>query len=402
MKSTVCWILLYVFCVLRSSPSCGAEKGGVADTCFSRQVSLEFRGGHLFQTNDFLAGHNREGKVMNRYSALHLRYAFRFAPGSGYDRLYGGAYQGLGLAGYAFGNRQELGNPFVAYFFQGARIARVYSSLSLNYEWNFGLSWGWRPYDAERNPYNIMMGSRVNAYIGMNFFFDWVVASRWQVRAGLDLVHFSNGNTRLPNAGLNIVGVKLGVAYSFADLEKKRRGPEDRSCFLPFKRHVSYDVVLFGSWRRKIYEEYGEWHLSPKAYGVLGAGVGVMYNPGRRLSLGGAFDVVYDASANEFYAHDPSASDGFVKPPLTAKIALGLSARTEYVMPYFTVGIGLGANILHRGGELKAFYQMLYLKIALTRVVFLHVGYRLQEFSTPNYLMLGFGFRFNNKRAGIR
>ena len=38
---------------------------------------------------------------------------------------------------------------------------------------------------------------------------------------------------------------------------------------------------------------------------------------------------------------------------------------------------------------------MLALKVAMSREVFLHVGYNLQEFRTPNYLMLGVGFRFN-------
>lgn len=33
----------------------------------------------------------------------------------------------------------------------------------------------------------------------------------------------------------------------------------------------------------------------------------------------------------------------------------------------------------------------------LTRSSYLHVGYNLKNFSDPNYLMLGIGFRFNNK-----
>ena len=47
--------------------------------------------------------------------------------------------------------------------------------------------------------------------------------------------------------------------------------------------------------------------------------------------------------------------------------------------------------------DLNMFYQLLTLKIALSRAVFLHVGYRLQDFNEPNFLMLGIGFRFNGK-----
>lgn len=43
-------------------------------------------------------------------------------------------------------------------------------------------------------------------------------------------------------------------------------------------------------------------------------------------------------------------------------------------MPYFTVGFGLGFNVLHKGGDLKSFYQMLTLKVGVTRNTFVHVA----------------------------
>ena len=106
-------------------------------------------------------------------------------------------------------------------------------------------------------------------------------------------------------------------------------------------------------------------------------------------------DGVYDGSAN-VYSPD-GYGDEFLKPSAGKQLALGVSGRAEYVMPYFTVGIGLGTNVIHAGGDLKSFYQILALKIEVTRNSFLHIGYNLQDFHDPNYLMLGFGFRFNNK-----
>ena len=44
------------------------------------------------------------------------------------------------------------------YVFQGARIARFNPRLSLNYEWNFGISAGWKPYDNDYNSYNGAVG----------------------------------------------------------------------------------------------------------------------------------------------------------------------------------------------------------------------------------------------------
>ena len=34
-----------------------------------------------------------------------------------------------------------------------------------------------------------------------------------------------------------------------------------------------------------------------------------------------------------------------------------LSGRAEYVMPYFTVGPGIGTNVLHKGGDRNDYYR---------------------------------------------
>ena len=73
----------------------------------------------------------------------------------------------------------------------------------------------------------------------------------------------------------------------------------------------------------------------------------------------------------------------FHTPSFDKQIALGISGRAEFVMPYFTVGFGLGFNVLHKGGDLKSFYQMLTLKVGVTRNTFVHVGYCLKDFQTP-------------------
>ncbi len=108
-----------------------------------------------------------------------------------------------------------------------------------------------------------------------------------------------------------------------------------------FPRHISYDVVLFGSWRRKgVYVGEGQ-IAAPGAFAVAGFNINPMYNFGYNFRAGVSLDGVYDESAN-IYADEYSSSDRFYRPPLSYQMALGLSARAEYVMPYFTVGIGLG------------------------------------------------------------
>ena len=383
------------------------EPSGAAFSPFSSRVihrfGIEVRPGFILPTNSFLRGENKAWKPLKTSLSGHLKYSFQSSPDTYSSRIYRDAYQGIGLAYYTFGNRTELGDPVAFYVFQGARIAELAPRLSLHYEWNFGASFGWKPYDYIENPFNKSIGSKINAYIDMNFYLRWMLTRQFDLTAGVDLTHFSNGNTRIPNAGLNTVGMKVGVVYKLDEGGPSRPRPFYQPAIPEFPRHISYDLVAFGSWRRKGVVFNDKEVASPDAYPVVGISFAPMYNLGYKFRAGVSLDGVYDGSAN-VYTEDyiVGTDQPFYKPALKKQFALGLSGRAEYVMPYFTVGIGLGANVLHAGGDLKAFYQLLALKVHLTRNSFLHIGYNLQNFHTPNYLMLGLGVRFHSRYPSIR
>lgn len=386
----ICSALLFPFISL-----CAQE----ADQPFIHRLGIEARPQYVFPTNPFLQGENERWKPIRSSFAAHLKYSFKYRPNTCADRIYGGAYQGFGLAFTTFGDKKQLGDPMTFYVFQGARIARFHPRLSLNYEWNFGISAGWQPYDNDYNSYNGAVGSRVNAYLNAGIYLNWSLSRYFDFIIGGDFTHFSNGNTKFPNAGINTTGAKIGLVYNFnreeADLTKSLVHP-----YVPrFPRHISYDLVLFGSWRRKgVY--VGEKQIaSPGSYPVAGFNFAPMYNLNYKFRFGISLDGVYDGSANvytedalvEYDAGSGSSRRKFLVPGIQHQLALGLSGRAEYVMPFFTIG-----------GDLRGLYQVFALKINVTRSSFLHIGYNLQNFQTPNYLMLGLGFRFNNKYPKVR
>lgn len=366
---------------------------------------IEVRPGYVIPTNPFLKGDNEQLEPIRHSLSTHVKYSFQFHPDSPVGKIYRGAYQGIGFACYSFGDTKEIGDPKAIYLFQGATLADVTPHLSINYEWNFGLSSGWHPHNYETNPYNGMVGSKVNAYMNVNFYFKQILSHQFDLIYGVTLSHFSNGNTKYPNAGLNAADLKAGITYNIhrhaPSLSQGFRG--HASLTRDFPRHVSYDVVLFGSWRRKGLIFNDEPMASPDHYTVWGFNINPMYNLGYQLRVGASLDGVYDSSAN-IYTEDYITAMGesdpgytFYQPAVRKQMALGISARGEYVMPYFDVGVGIGANIVHGGGDLKGCYQILSLKIKATRHSFIHIGYNLQNFDTPNYLMLGLGLRLNNQ-----
>lgn len=138
-------------------------------------ISADFCPGGILHTNDFLVGDNPEERTMNHATTYKLKYAFMEDPNSPIAQIYKGAYQGIGLAYHEF--NPQLSNPVSVYLFQGARIFGG-KRVSLNYEWNLGLTFGWNPYDSNTNPSNHVIGSKVTAYINADFYAN-IILTRW-------------------------------------------------------------------------------------------------------------------------------------------------------------------------------------------------------------------------------
>lgn len=375
---------------------------------FIHRIQVEGRPAYVIPTNPFLKGDNERWKSIETSFSGHLKYSFQFRPNTCADRIYGGAYQGFGVSLNTFGDRKQLGDPMAFYLFQGARIARFTPRLSLNYEWNFGISAGWQPYDNNYNSYNGAVGSRMNAYINAGIYLNWTLSRHIDLVLGGDFTHFSNGNTKFPNAGINMTGAKIGLTYNFNREDIDLTRSFSQPAIPRFPRHISYDLVLFGSWRRKGVFLGEKQIASPGTYPVAGFNFAPMYNVGYKFRVGASLDGVFDGSANVYtedyiseYGGGGSGQYQFYKPGIQHQLALGLSGRAEYVMPYFTISMGMGTNVIGRG-DMRGFYQILALKIGVTKSSFLHIGYNLQNFKTPNYLMLGLGFRFHNKYPKVR
>lgn len=381
------------------------DRVAAADSVSARpdhRVALEARPGYVFHTHDFFKRDNAAGKPVNAVFSAHLKYSFRFSPESGPGRLYPHTWQGAGLSYAEFFRPREIGRPVMLYVFQNSRIASLSPVLSLNYEWDFGASFGWKKYDLQTNPMNMVVGSSVNAYMSVGFSLEWAVSGKLHAVAGVHLTHFSNGNTAYPNAGVNLAEGRIGLSYSFKD--------EDRECRAgagadapEFIRHVSYDLVLYGALRKKgFYLPDGTPYVVQGSFAVGGLNFNPMFNFNKYFKAGVSLDVQYDESANiqSHIANDIIYGTDlkFYRPPLIEQLSAGLSVRAEIVMPVFSINIGIGRNIVCRGKDTDAFYQILALKAHFTRSAWLHVGYQLSRFKDPNNLMIGIGYTFNNRR----
>ncbi|MCL1615569.1 acyloxyacyl hydrolase [Bacteroides sp. ET71] len=408
IKLKLCCLWLAAFLCLAVLPCAGAT---APNDSTSRKpthyLGLDFRPAYTFPTHSFLDGQNAAQKPIRTNLSGHLKYGFRFSPDSYFGKVYPHAIQGIGVSYNTFFNSSELGNPLAVYVFQTSQIAAFSPRLSLDYEWNFGVSWGWKKYDATDNPMNSIVGSRINAYINLGLLLCWQLDSRTSLRAGIGVTHFSNGNTNYPNGGVNTLEGSIGIIRRFGSGQRREEAAPS-SVSIPravsFKPYFSYDLIFYGATRRKgIFPEDSSPVLVPGSFAIAGFNFTPMYNFSPCFRAGLSLDAQYDESAN-IGAHiantqeTPDAANiRFHRPPFIEQFAVGLSARAEIVMPIFSINFGIGRNLLCRGVDTNSFYQILALKTDLTRRLFLHVGYQLYKFKDPNNLMLGLGFRFGGR-----
>lgn len=366
-------------------------------------IGIDIKPGYLFPSHDFFKGSNNGGEKINSTLSGHLKYGFKFAPDSYLGNIYPYAIQGIGIGYHTFFNSSEMGNPLSVYFFQTSRIASITQKLSFDYEWNFGASFGWKKYDEEKNPQNKVVGSNANAYIYLGFLLNWQLSPNTNLRGGVGVTHYSNGNTSYPNAGVNTIGASIGVVRFFGNNEKSAY-PSFQSRKHLFNPYINYDLVLYGATRKKaIFPENSNPMLVPGSFGIVGLNFNPLYNFSNYFRAGVSLDLQYDESANivkhianDYIPGDPEEIK-FYRPSFREQFSAGLSLRAEIVMPIFSINLGIGKNFLCKGEDTNSFYQTFVLKTNITNNLFLHAGYQLYRFKDPNNMMLGLGYRFNAK-----
>lgn len=380
-------LCLTLLAALLSLGTVRAESPEVCDS-LSHRLSVELRPAYNIPSHYIM----REGDVYCALSA-HARYAFSFAPESHMGELYPTAYQGIGIAAYTFLNHEVMGTPMALYLLQGARIADLGTSLSVGYEWNLGISWGWHANDA--------MNSRCNVMINVALPLSWRISPHWELQLTPDYTHFSNGDTAFSNSGANTFGIRLGATYLFDTRRvtasaRRYISPSEELRGESFGRHMTYDLVLYGSWRGDRFMDNDTFLVVHEALPIVGMHLQPTYHLNDHFGLGASLDFQVDSSLNLYDGIKDEADNtiGFSRPPLSKQTELGLTLRGEIRAPIFTIGVGLGLNLIRSGYDHSPYYTSFSLKAFFTKRTFLYIGYRFNSTQYTHNLMYGVGVRF--------
>lgn len=330
---------------------------------------------------------------------VNLRYSFSFTNPK-IRNYYPGGYQGIGVGVLNIGglesgsvdkSRRYIGYPVATYLFQGGPVWKMHRNLGLDYEWNFGASFGWKPFSAYNQNFNLTVGSKVNAYLNLNLLLKWQINENVALVGGVAVSHFSNGNTSWPNPGVNSFGLRAGMQWTFNPQKVSYTAIQPDTIK---KRKVVYDISLWFAARKRVYRG-GEEPILLRGHYAVG---GISFSPMARLNpwwrVGGSLDIQWDESSSlkDYYVSGSTTDDIlFRRPNFFRQTSIGLSAHGELQMPVFAVNVGVGYNVI-APWENRYSYQNITLKTYLTDWLYLNVGYQLRNFHQQSNLMLGLGF----------
>ena len=350
----------------------GAQTSGSRDFTFGVNV----RPSYVMPTHGFYNGWNDSNKAIRAGGTFDIQY--------GVGSTEQPTLQGLGLAVHSFFAHELVGTPATFYIFQNVPLVNISDRLTFGYEWNLGLSTGWKVN-------NVAVSSSNNIFINVAALFAWKADKHWDIVFGPEYTHFSNGDTSFPNGGANTVNFRLGVRRHHSPSETLSSVHIFRSEVSEklFWERVSYDISVLGGWRADRSLIGGRLHIFNEKFLLTGLQFNPQYSFNSHLSAGPSLDLLYDRSADLIVDEDGCHTN----PGFFSQSALGLSLRGEIKMPIFAVNVGAGYNFTFGGTDLKGFYSTFALKAFICDHLFATVAYRLSSVNYAHNLMFGFGVR---------
>lgn len=238
-----------------------------------------------------------------------------------------------------------------------------------------GLGWVQKPYDKITNHKATLIGTHLNAYINFLWEAEALLFSNTHAAAGFSFSHLSNGSSTLPNLGLNIPAVFIGLRHQLgaAVLEKKAQ---------PDTVLKKSTIVLFTTAGIKQFP----W-IEGKRYLVNTVQAEWSRPPGRTARWGGGVVLFYDRSMEV----DPQGIPD--RKRRGNKLQAGVFAGYEHVFGRLSIPVQLGAYVYNADIYSRLYQQLgfryridaawsaqLAMKTHSGKADFIHagIGYRLK------------------------
>lgn len=292
------------------------------------------------------------------------------------------ARTGLLFQLYDFRNQAILGQSVSLSLIYEPLLA-IYGRGTLSLVCSGGLAFVNRHFDRQTNPQNTAIGSNLNAITGIGLLTRYNLSPQWRLTGGLEFKHISNGGIKVPNQGLNVPALTIGLARYITAPQAKtlpRCPPITASELTPTNRWMAR-VVFVGSVR--VLEATAK--DSTQAYPIYGINVLGGYRIWRNSFLSGGVEALADQSFKEQLRR--WGADPATYPQLT------LLAGYEFWSGSFGITAHNGWNIVRPAGYHPATYQKYSILCKLKSGLTGGIALKAYGENTKNIqLLLGYSF----------
>ncbi|GHT35620.1 hypothetical protein FACS189434_13680 [Bacteroidia bacterium] len=366
--------------------------------CFAENKGLFFTAradyGHVFQTNDFVRGVNKKNQKVNEFGAFSLGFGKQSTGKRDWEQLHNFPSYGLALYALLPENGDELGRPLALYGFLNGAFRR-WEKSSFIYKIEGGFAYGWNPYDFDKNPFNIVIGSKGTVYIGLRAAYNYWLTKHLELSAGAGFTHFSNGSYKKPNKGLNLVSPHIALNYYLQPKPEFIR----KSYIPPYpKNHEIF--VTAGTGIKACNHEI--WYLrgTPYEYDnfqykVFTTSLAYMRQYSYKSKTGGGVSVIYDEWGG-------SRVDTSGEKPFTIlgkqrdRFAVNLFAAHEFCIHRVSILAQVGYYVWQGMPEEKklSLNEKVGIKYHFKSNLFAGVSLLAHNFSVADYIEWNVGYRF--------
>lgn len=274
-------------------------------------------------------------------------------------------------------NNQILGTADAIVLYRTFLLPRLTNVL--NFRFGIGIGYLSNPFHRLNNYKNIAIGSRMNIAINVMYEFRWTISQRLTLSNGIGIMHFSNGNWKEPNLGINMTTFNIGALWR---LEKrdiilvKKEIPE-----LDNKNEFNI-ITSFGI--KEITPVYGEKYPVYVVSGNFARSFSLWQN---KRKFGAGVDFFYNTAQIEYLKRDSiflKHNYEIIKP--------GINASYELVFDKLSFVFQLGIYLYGKEKKDGQVYHMFALKYSLNKHFFINLGLKT-HYAKADFMQCGVGYQ---------
>ena len=274
-----------------------------------------------------------------------------------------------------FKNPDVFGKAFSAYSFIDYPFLRK-NHFEISGNFAAGLAFLTKPLSPISNDKNYVIGSHFNAYLHVYLFNRIHISNKFQFQTGFGITHFSNGATKRPNLGINLVTVSAAVVFS-----PQKTDPEI------FKKKNTTTFVRSNNFTF-----------------FLATGFRYFYPPWDKIYNNSSFNFTLERSINEWFRAGCGIDIFYDKCLINSMPAKDNFTKKDFIFPGIFVSaeivFGKFSFVYNQGGHPKvpfSGYPKIYERWAVRYKLTKHTGIRIalkEHLGTAQFVEYGIGYSF--------